>query len=137
MKKEFSLSNEKVMINFTAKYCNSHVKLLESDGFRRVFNTYIKKIKKKKSNIYKYLIENAKTENEDLDVFIIHLFKLLSVLNVNEIINLNTKYSSLVDSKSNFIDFIEDFYGFWRKLERYTVIHNNKINEGIRKNKFC
>ena len=77
LKKEFSLSNEKVMINFTAKYCNTPVKLLESDGFRRVFNAYLKKIKKKRSNIYKYLIENAHTDNEDLDVFITHLFKLL------------------------------------------------------------
>ena len=102
MKKEFSLSNDKVMINFTAKYCNSPEKLLESEGFRRVFNAYLKKIKKKKSNIYKYLIQNASTENEDLDVFIIHLFKLLSVLNVNEIINLNTKYSSLINNKGRF-----------------------------------
>ena len=136
LKKEFSLSNEKVMINFTAKYCNSHVQLLESVGFRRVFTAYIKKIEKKKSNIYKYLIQNAHTDNEELDVFIIHLFKLLSVLNLNEIINLNTKYSSLIDKKGNFIDFIEDFYGFWRKLERYTVIHNNKINEGLEKTSF-
>ena len=99
LKKEFSLSNDKVMINFTAKYCNSPEKLLESDGFRRIFNAYLNKIKKKKSNIYKYLLQNANTDNEDLDVFIIHLFKLLSVLNVNEIINLNTKYSSLINNK--------------------------------------
>jgi hypothetical protein len=136
LKKEFSLSNDKVMINFTAKYCNSHVKLLESDGFRRVFNAYFKKIKRKKSNIYKYLNENAHTENEDFDVFMIHLFKLLSVLSVNEIINLNTKYSSLINDKENFVDFIEDFYGFWRKLERYTVIQNNKLNEGLEKTSF-
>lgn len=136
LKKEFSLSNDKVMINFTAKYCNSPEKLLESDGFRRVFNAYLKKIKKKKSNIYKYLIQNATTENEDLDVFIIHLFKLLSVLSVDEIINLNTKYSSFINNKDRLVDFIEDFYGFWRKLERYTVIQNNKINEGLEKTRF-
>ena len=136
LKKEFSLSNDKVMINFTAKYCNSSEKLLDSDGFRRVFNAYLKKIKKKKSNIYKCLIQNSSTDNEDLDVFIIHLFKLLSVLNVDEIINLNTKYSALINNRDSFIDFIEDFYGFWRKLERYTVIHNNKINEGLEKTSF-
>lgn len=136
LKKEFSLSNDNVMINFTAKYCNSPEKLLESQGFRRVFNAYLKKIKKKNSNIYKYLIQNANTVDEDLDIFIIHLFKLLSVLNVNEVINLNTKYSSLINKKDSFIDFIEDFYGFWRKLERYTVIHNNKINDGLEKTSF-
>ncbi|MBU3181530.1 phosphoenolpyruvate carboxykinase [Clostridium psychrophilum] len=136
MKKEFSLSNDKVMINFTAKYCNTPVQLLESDGFRRVLNAYIKKIKKKKSHIYMNLIQNTHIDNEDLDVVIIHLFKLLSILNLNEIINLNTRYNSLIDRKNNFIDFIEDFYSFWRKLERYTIIHNNKINEGLEKTSF-
>ncbi|MFT5871664.1 MAG: hypothetical protein ACI8WT_000584 [Clostridium sp.] len=136
MKKEFSLSNDKVMINFTAKYCNSPEKLLESNGFRRVFNAYLKKIKKKNSNTYKYLMQNADTGNEELDIYIIHLFKLLCVLTINEVINLNTKYSSLINTKDPFTDFIEDFYGFWRKLERYTVIHNNKINEGLEKTSF-
>ncbi|WP_291632688.1 phosphoenolpyruvate carboxykinase [Clostridium sp.] len=136
MKKEFSLSNDKVMINFTAKYCNSPEKLLESNGFRRVFNAYLRKIKKKNSNTYKYLLQNADTGNEELDVYIIHLFKLLCVLTINEVINLNTKYSSLINTKDPFTDFIEDFYGFWRKLERYTVIHNNKINEGLEKTSF-
>ncbi|MGK0468837.1 phosphoenolpyruvate carboxykinase [Clostridium sp.] len=136
MKKEFSLSNDKVMINFTSKYCNSPEKLLESEGFKRVFNSYLKKIEKKNSNIYKYLLQNARIENEELDVFIIHLFKLLTVLNINEIKNLNTKYSNFIDRKENFIDFIEDFYGFWRKLERYTVIQNNRINDGLAKTSF-
>ena len=136
MKKEFSLSNDKVMINFTSKYCNSPEKLLESEGFKRVFNSYLKKVEKKNSTIYKYLLQNARTENEELDVFIIHLFKLLTVLNINEIMNLNTKYSNFIDRKENFIDFIEDFYGFWRKLERYTVIQNNRINDGLAKTSF-
>jgi hypothetical protein len=124
------------MINFTSKYCNSPEKLLESEGFRRVFNSYLKKIEKKNSNIFKYLLQNARTENEELDVFIIHLFKLLTVLNIKEIINLNTKYSNFIDRKEDFIDFIEDFYGFWRKLERYTVIQNNRINDGLAKTSF-
>jgi len=33
MRKEFSLSNDKATINFTAKYCDNYETLLESDGF--------------------------------------------------------------------------------------------------------
>ena len=34
MKKEFSISNDKIIINFTAKYCKTFQNILESEGFR-------------------------------------------------------------------------------------------------------
>ena len=49
MKKEFSMSNDKVMINFTAKYCNSFESILESDGFRRILEVYLRRAKKRNS----------------------------------------------------------------------------------------
>ena len=33
MKKEFSISNDKVLMNFSARYCNNFESLLESEGF--------------------------------------------------------------------------------------------------------
>jgi hypothetical protein len=53
MKKEFSMSNDKVMINFTAKYCNSFEAILESDGFRRILEVYLRRAKKKNSVAYR------------------------------------------------------------------------------------
>ena len=47
MRKEFSMSNDKVIINFTAKYCKTFEMLLESEGFRRVIDVYLKKSEKK------------------------------------------------------------------------------------------
>ena len=49
MKKEFSISNDKVMINFTVKYCNSMESVLESSGFRRILEVYLRRSKKKNS----------------------------------------------------------------------------------------
>ena len=46
MRKEFSISNDKILINFTAKYCKTFEGLLESEGFRRVLDTYLKKSQK-------------------------------------------------------------------------------------------
>ena len=62
MKKEFSLSNGKVMVNFTAKYCDTAEKLFNSYGFKVILRTYLLKIKKKESNIYKYIEQSLDGE---------------------------------------------------------------------------
>lgn len=63
MKKEFSMSNDKVMINFTAKYCNSFEAILESDGFRRILEVYLRRAKKKNSVAYRYLSKTLDTDS--------------------------------------------------------------------------
>ena len=40
MKKEFSISNDKVLMNYSARYCTNFESFLESDGFRRVLNVF-------------------------------------------------------------------------------------------------
>lgn len=55
MKKEFSLSTGKAMINFTAKYCDTAEALFNSYGFKRVLQAYMEKIKKRETNVYKYI----------------------------------------------------------------------------------
>lgn len=132
MQKEFSLSTEKAMINFTAKYCDTSEKLIESYGFKKVLKTYISKIKNKNSNIYKYLHSSVDGESvEETISNIISVFKVLTVLDVEEIVKLNCKYEKLLTEKDTFIHFIEDLYSLWRKTERYTIIHNNKKGSGL------
>lgn len=132
MQKDFSLSNSKALINFTVKFCETPEKLLESSGFRRILSAYLGKIKKRNSNIYRYISDSF--EGEDVNNItdeIIDVFKLLIALRADELIKLNHKYEKLLESSENFIHFIEDLYGFWRKLERYTIIQNTKISEGF------
>ena len=44
--KEFSISNDKVLLNFSAKYCTNFESVLDSEGFRRVLDVYLKKSEK-------------------------------------------------------------------------------------------
>ena len=137
MKKDFSLSNDKAMINFTAKYCDSPEKLLDSNGFRRVLESYFGGIKKRYSNVYKYLEESIEaTEETKIVEEITKVFKFLAILKAEEIIDLNKKYEKLLLDKDRFVNFIEDFYGYWRRLERYTLVHNTRINEGFESESF-
>lgn len=132
MRKEFSISNDKVLINFTAKYCSTFEELVESQGFSKTIETYLKKSKKKVTLSWRYLKDSLNTE--DVSVITANLtkiFKYFTVMNVEEIVETNPIYKDLFSDKDKFIALIEDLYLFWRRLERYTIIHSNKLQDGL------
>jgi energy-coupling factor transporter ATP-binding protein EcfA2 len=131
MRKEFSLSNDKVMINFTVKYCDTMEKLIDSSGFKRVVNSYLERIKGRRTNIYKFLEESLRAkETEEYSTELIGLFKLLTIEKAHEVIALNSRYEKVLKNKEGLVDLIEDLYGYWRKLERYTIVQSSKVNGG-------
>lgn len=132
MRKEFSMSNDKVTINFTAKYCDSFESLLTSEGFRRIIDSYISRAKQRKNHNFKMLVEALETsDKEKIRKILIKSFQMLTIMNVNDIVGYNENFSKLFKDKDAFISIVEDIYSYWRKLERYTVIHNNTIKNGI------
>ena len=132
MRKEFSISNDKVLMNFSTRYCTNFESLLESEGFRRVLSVYLKKSEKKRTLSYRYLVKSLNTtEISTLREDITKIFKWLTIIDVKEIVELNPRYSELLINKEAFINLIEDFYLFWRRLERYTIIQNDKVSQGL------
>lgn len=132
MRKEFSISNDKVLINFTAKYCSTFEALVESEGFIRVLQTYLRKSKRKVTLSWRYLKNELKTEDiYEIASTLAKIFKYCTVMNVDEIVEANPAYKDLFSDKDKFIAFIEDLYLFWRRLERYTIIHSNKLQDGL------
>lgn len=132
MRKEFSINNDKVLINFTAKYCTTYEMILDSDGFRRTLEVYLKKAQNKRSNAYRYLSEAL--DSNDIHYIrknLVTVFKWLTLMNVEEILEVNINYEGLFKDKNEFIKVIEDFYRFWRRLERYTIIHTDRIRQGL------
>ena len=132
MIKEFSISNDKVTINFTAKYCSDYQTLLDSDGFKRVLEAFLSTAERRNSNAYKFVLEKLKCSDKTVLVKkLTNTFLLLTTMSVEEMADLNSEYSLLVDNKDAFIDFVEALYSFWRRLERYSIVHNNRIQQGI------
>ena len=126
------MSNDKVMINFTAKYCNSFECILESDGFRRILEVYLKRAKKRKSLSYRYLNEALDTDSLlDIRRDLTMIIKYLTVMSAEEVVEISVEYSKLLHDRDEFIAFIEDLYLFWRKLERYTIVHRYKVQDGL------
>ncbi|ABG87106.1 conserved domain protein [Clostridium perfringens SM101] len=119
-------------MNFTAKYCDSFESIINSEGFIKVLETYLKKTKNKKSHNFRFLSEAIGTEDiKVISRYLISALKLLSMMGADEVIVVNDAFEGLLEDKKSFADIIEDVYSFWRKLERYTVIQNNKIKDGI------
>ncbi|WP_300262124.1 phosphoenolpyruvate carboxykinase [Clostridium sp.] len=132
MKKEFCLKHGKVTMNFTAKYCDSFESIINSEGFRKVLESYLKKTKNKKSHNFRFLSEATGTEDiKVISRYLISTLKLLSMMGADEVLVINDDFEGLIEDKNSFANIIDDVYSFWRKLERYTVIQNNKVKDGI------
>lgn len=137
MQKEFSISNDKVMINFTAKYCDTPEMVFTSSGFEKLLATYLSSIRKKGSSTFQYISASIDSEdNKEISNAVKSLFRLLITLRANEVVELNPPSAVLLNDKEQFIYFVEDLYNFWRRLERYTLLQNVKLNEGLEKASF-
>jgi len=132
---EFTLSRGKAMINFTLKYCDTKEKLLSSYGFRRVVEVFIQKIKKDDPIVYDYYIESFTTD-ENLVDYLIEAFKLLTVFRIEEVIEVDKKYSAFFADKDLFIELIELLIQYWKKLERYSIVRNSRLGEGLQNVRF-
>jgi energy-coupling factor transporter ATP-binding protein EcfA2 len=134
MKKQFSLERNKAIINFSSNYCDNSEKVLTSKGFNKVLVKYLDHYKSNHAPSFHYL--QGCCTNADIEVHIINLFKLLMVLPVDDIKELNPDYRSMLQERIHLIDFVEGLYNYWRKLERYTLVYNRYFGEGIQKTKF-
>lgn len=130
MRQEATINRNSITINFTVKYCNNSESLLDSDGFKRVLTAFIEKIEKKEAPIYVY-IKDCCGKNSNLVQEITKFFKLLIVLEGEEIAKLDEKYAKLLEDRNALIEFIEKLYTFWRKYERYAIVRNSKKGEGL------
>lgn len=133
---EFTLSRGRAMINFTLKYCDTKQKLLNSYGFRRVVESFIKQfLKKEEVVIFDYYIEHFGSEDNLVDAFI-EVFKLLTVFEIDEVVAVDNKYSKFFEDKDLFIEVTELLFEYWKRLERYTIVRNNRLGEGLQNVRF-
>ncbi|MDR1883889.1 MAG: phosphoenolpyruvate carboxykinase [Prevotella sp.] len=135
MLQEFTLGEGKAIINFTLKFCDTRQKILNSYGFHRVIEVFIQKLKKDEIIIYEYYIKEFKND-EVFEKTLMEAFKLLTVCNPDEVQNVHNRYAVFFNDKDLFIELIELLYSFWRRLERYTIVHNSSIGSGLQSVRF-
>lgn len=135
MLQEFTLNRGRATINFTLKYCDTKQKLLSSYGFRKVVEVFLQKIEKDDQIIYEYYAKHFESQEEFAST-VIEVFKLLTVFDNEAVVNVDNKYAVFFNDIDMFIEFIEMLYGFWRRLERITVVHSNRLGDGLQSVRF-
>lgn len=132
----FELGRDTAVLNFTAQYCETKVELLESDGFAKILTSYIAKIKRRDTPMYRYLQNNREITTEQLEKEMQQIFKLLLVLEPEEIVSAYEQHADYLNDKEQFLACIEEIYSYWRRLGRYAVAYNAQYQRGIQNTQF-
>lgn len=134
MRNPFSYNRNTAIINFSAHYCDSGEKLLNSQGFRKILVQYIERYKKRHRRAFEKL---ARCSREfSFTEYILSILKMLLGLEVEDIILYNENEEELFKHREELIEFVEGLYNFWRRIERYSVIYNRYYGEGLQKVNF-
>ncbi len=135
MLQEFTLNRGRAIINFTSKYCDNRQKVFSSYAFQRVVGTFFYKLKKDNQIVYDHFIKDFNTD-ENLIQSYIEVLKLLSICELDEVLQINSNYATFFKDKNLFIELTELLYNFWRRMERVTVVHNNRLGDGLQNVRF-
>ncbi|MGL4623773.1 MAG: phosphoenolpyruvate carboxykinase [Culicoidibacterales bacterium] len=118
----FEMGRNSAIANFTRQYCQTETEVLASEGFNKVLTSYLTWIEKRQTRTYQFLTQYYSPEEIGTELH--RLFKLLLVFEACEI--RGETYQAILAEKHGVIEVIEEFYDYWRSLERYAVIYNSE-----------
>ena len=130
---EYILNDKQVVMNFSEKYCKNEIEVLNSDCFADVLGRYI-------NHLYK-------TENQSflplLDYFpkkkvverLVRIFKLVFCLSFNDLAKMEN-LEVVVEKRLVLYGLVQDFYNYWRKIERYSVVMSRVTRDGVEATSF-
>ena len=136
MKKEWSLANDKAILNFTQRYCTSYDEVLDSPGFRSVLEHFLRRRGTEFSRIANFLQETLGEGSTDFnrEEFIdqlITLLRLLVAMDVELISSALPQYKDLSKHSDELLHLIEELYNYWLSLERYSVLFQRDQNTNL------
>lgn len=129
---EYVTGQRQVIINFSEVFCKTETEVLNSACFKEVWSKFVKGVyKAEKQDLLKVLNIFPNPCND-----FIKLFKLLLSFSVEEIRALSPFYKLVLDTPEKVYDLVENFYDYWRKLERYAVVFSKSNIDGIESTTF-
>ncbi len=120
MKETLYLNKELAILNYSAGYARNPEQLLKSSTFSNYVHNYIDYLKEADEDLYYYVI-NGKTAREST-VELIKLFRMLRIFKIDEI------ESPYLHDKGRLLELIEEMYNFWKRHQRFSVIHSGSGN---------
>ncbi|MFV0424889.1 MAG: hypothetical protein ACK5K7_04950 [Bacilli bacterium] len=135
MKESISINYSNAILDFSKEYCTSSAMLLNSESFYRISKLHLHYLKRKEKTLYLELNKLEKNDEKLLDD-IINLSKLLIIFNKKEIKDSNPNLYKYCENYELALEFIETLYNYWRSIERYAIIYNDRNSKGIQNQHF-
>lgn len=133
---KFKFTRGNAILNFSEEYCQSRCELIESESFARVVRGYIHECKHKNNTTFEYLKEIS-TDTTELVDDLRNLFKLLLVMDIDQVVNTYKNYQPYFRNRDNFVSIVEEVYLYWRKLQRYSIVYNETTSNGYQNVQFA
>ncbi|WP_394018611.1 phosphoenolpyruvate carboxykinase [Anaerococcus cruorum] len=132
MSKEFSITGNKAILNLSEQFFNDINELLNSDSFFDLTKSFISYHKEESSRVYTYIEQFFINSSVDsLSRELVDILKLLTVMNIDEVSSKINKYHNLNKEKDGLLKIVEEFYNYWRNLERYSIIEQKEDSRGV------
>lgn len=128
----YQLNDKMLILNFTQVYCKSVTEVLNSDCFKDVFAGFLRHAKKHDKLDVLKLVEKVSNPLEDF----VNLFRLLHSFEYEEIGTIKPEYKEVLTYRGVLYNLVEEFYDYWRKLERYSYIIAKKVEGGVQSGVF-
>ena len=131
---EFVTGQRQVVLNFSEKFCKSPTEVLNSDCFKEVWTKYLKHIYETENQSFLPVL--TVFPKKSVAKYTIDLFKMLLSFSIDEIENLNPFYAKALEMRDVLYDLVQNFYDYWRRLERYAVVLNRATKDGVESSSF-
>ena len=131
---EFVTGQRQVVLNFSEKFCKSPTEVLNSDCFKEVWTKYLKHIYDTENQSFLPVL--TVFPKKSVAKYTIDLFKMLLSFSIDEIENLNPFYAKALEMREVLYDLVQNFYDYWRRLERYAVVLNRATKDGVESSSF-
>ena len=118
MEKKFDITKRSIIFNFSAAYVKNETEVLSSEAFNCILNKYIDHVKDIDNT---NLLEVINLVNDPVKV-LTNLFKLLISFEIDEINTVNPEFDKVLSHREHLYELVEDFYDWWRHMERYAVV---------------
>ncbi len=131
---EYVTGQRQVVLNFSEKFCKSPIEVLNSDCFKEVWTKYLKHIYDTENQSFLPVLSIF--PKKSVAKYTIDLFKMLLSFSIDEIENLNPFYAKALEMREVLYDLVQNFYDYWRRLERYAVVLNRATKDGVESSSF-
>ena len=131
---EYVTGKRQVVLNFSEKFCKTTNEVLSSDCFKEVWSKYVKH-SFDSENQAELTVLKLFPRKKVVD-YTINLFKLLLSFDLDEIAAMDPFYNQALEHKEVVYDLVQNFYDYWRRLERYAVIMARATKDGVESNSF-